>query len=234
MRGRFSGHIRSNVVAYIALFVALGGTAWAGATIGSQDVIDESLRSEDLMNNAAVRSPDVRNDTEPGGGLGALDLAPGSVGSSEVINGSIGGADVNEASLGQMPEAAIGGTGRWNTTGGECDPESKSFVTCTFVTLNLPRQTRVLVNGRIRASTEIDSDLGLGDCVLATSQGVIGGTDTRVVVEDSNIEHIPLTAVSALVGPGPVDFGVECNQLESFGAIRYSDMAVSAVALSPN
>jgi len=36
------------VVAYVALFVALGGSAYAAATIGSAQVVDDSLRSVDL------------------------------------------------------------------------------------------------------------------------------------------------------------------------------------------
>jgi hypothetical protein len=33
MAGKFSSHIRNNVVAYLALFVALSGTAWAATEL---------------------------------------------------------------------------------------------------------------------------------------------------------------------------------------------------------
>ena len=36
--------------AIVALFVALGGTAYAAATVGSGDVINDSLKSADLKN----------------------------------------------------------------------------------------------------------------------------------------------------------------------------------------
>ncbi len=38
------------VAAYLALFVALGGTAYAANTVGSDDIIDESIQSVDIKN----------------------------------------------------------------------------------------------------------------------------------------------------------------------------------------
>jgi hypothetical protein len=62
MSGRFRAHIRSNLVAYIALFVALSGSAYAAATIDSGDVVNNSLKSADLKNGVAVKGVDVRDD----------------------------------------------------------------------------------------------------------------------------------------------------------------------------
>lgn len=75
------------VVAMIALFVAIGGTAIAlpgQNTVNSGDVKDETLKSKDLKNGAAVQSSDIIDDS-----LVAADLAPGSVGSSEVAADSL-------------------------------------------------------------------------------------------------------------------------------------------------
>jgi hypothetical protein len=74
----------ANVVSVIALFVALGGVAYAANTIGSPDVIDNSLQSVDLKDNAAVKSVDVRDDTLAGGGLRSQDIANGSIGSADL------------------------------------------------------------------------------------------------------------------------------------------------------
>ena len=52
----------SNVVATAALFVALGGTSYAVLRVGSEDVIDNSLRSKDVRNNT-LRSRDIRDST---------------------------------------------------------------------------------------------------------------------------------------------------------------------------
>jgi hypothetical protein len=72
-----------HVVSTLALFVALGGTAYAAATIGSDDVIDDSLRSED-----------IKNETLRGG-----DLTPGTIGSSRVADGTLVSSDVQDDAL---------------------------------------------------------------------------------------------------------------------------------------
>jgi hypothetical protein len=52
----------ANVASALALFVVIGGgAAYAAGTIGSGDVIDESLRSADLKDGAGVKSADVKD-----------------------------------------------------------------------------------------------------------------------------------------------------------------------------
>ncbi len=91
---RASGFIRSNVLGLVALFIALGGTAYAthpgGAdTISTVDIINGAVSTGDISNADGVRSVDVRDDTLANGGLGDVDLAPDSVGSSELANGAV-------------------------------------------------------------------------------------------------------------------------------------------------
>jgi hypothetical protein len=45
MRGRLGEHLRRNVVGYLALFLALGGSAYAGSQIGAGDIEDDAIRS---------------------------------------------------------------------------------------------------------------------------------------------------------------------------------------------
>ena len=96
------------VIALIALFVSLGGTAAAlsgSNTVFSDDIVDNQVYSADLRNDTlaggGLVSADVRNDiqTSPAGGLGAVDLKPSSVGTSEVTLNSLNGTDINEPSL---------------------------------------------------------------------------------------------------------------------------------------
>jgi hypothetical protein len=85
-------------MATLAVFLVLsGGTAVALS--GSNTVF-----SDDIVDNE-VYSADVRNDTLTGGGLGAVDLKPGSVGTSEVASNSLNGGDINESLLGKVPNA---------------------------------------------------------------------------------------------------------------------------------
>ena len=60
----------TTVVAYLALFVALGGTAYAAATITGADVVNGSLTGADLR-NGSVRTADVRGLTGADLGAGA-------------------------------------------------------------------------------------------------------------------------------------------------------------------
>ena len=103
-----------DVMALIACVgVIAGGTAYAANTIGSSDVIDESLLSQDIKNGevkatelagAAVTNSKLGANAVGTGkvadeNLTALDLAPDSVGTSEVAGGSLTGADVSFDSL---------------------------------------------------------------------------------------------------------------------------------------
>lgn len=77
----FVRHLRSNAVAYLALFVALGGTsAWAASQIGSGDIRDDSIKSRDIANDK-VTGDDVDESTLvlPAGGNGPA-LASGRIG----------------------------------------------------------------------------------------------------------------------------------------------------------
>ena len=97
-------HLRANVVGYVALFVALSGTAYAshpgGAnTINSADVINDSLTTLDLRDNAAVISEDVRDDTESFGGLRAEDIRQSAIGTSEIITGGVTESDIASSAV---------------------------------------------------------------------------------------------------------------------------------------
>ena len=70
------------MVTLLAIGALTGGVAYAADTIGSSDVIDNSLQSVDLRNNN-VRSADVQNAGPNGGGLTSADLAEGAVGPNQ-------------------------------------------------------------------------------------------------------------------------------------------------------
>jgi hypothetical protein len=112
---RTRAHLRNNVIGYVALFLALTmGTAYAthpgGAnTISTDDIIDGEVRQADIQNGAVttadisnsngVRSEDVLDDTDPAGGLAAVDLGPASVASSELAPASVGSGALQDFSV---------------------------------------------------------------------------------------------------------------------------------------
>jgi hypothetical protein len=48
------GFLRRNVIALLALFVALGGTAYAANTVRSSDIVDGQVKTPDLANGAVT------------------------------------------------------------------------------------------------------------------------------------------------------------------------------------
>lgn len=61
MVAKFLAHVRAQWMGALALFLVIaGGTAYAANTIGSSDIIDESIQSVDIK-NAQVRTADVAN-----------------------------------------------------------------------------------------------------------------------------------------------------------------------------
>lgn len=220
-------HIRSNVVGYIALFVALSGTAAAlpgTNTVDSGDIINKEVKTGDI-GPGEVRTGDVADDNTPNA-LTGLDIAGGSLTGADLAADSVTGSDINEGTLGQVPSAALGGYGR-SFSGNGCDPTSSTFIDCGYVTLNLPAQARVLITAVTRSYTPGGSNQ-FGFCRLVTSNGVLSGTDVGAIER----EAIALTTVTGVLGPGSVDFGVECNQ--SGSDIAYQEVRISAVALSAN
>jgi hypothetical protein len=102
MLGKLRPRSAYDVCAVLALFVALGGTAYAVNTIGSADVINDSLLSEDIK-NATVR-----------GG----DLAPGTISNTRIADGTLQSADVrNETLTGDdIKDDTVSGDDIWNDT----------------------------------------------------------------------------------------------------------------------
>jgi hypothetical protein len=81
----------ANVVATLALFVAVGGSSYAALRIGSRDIVNNSVRSVDVRNNS-IASRDIRNRNLRG---------------RDVARDSLGGGAIKETTLGRVPDAAL-------------------------------------------------------------------------------------------------------------------------------
>ena len=99
MRDRIRRPSHATIVAYLALFVALGGTGYAAITLPKNSVGAKQLRtgavtSKDIRDNN-IRSRDIRNNTIVGRDLRADTLT---------------GREINETTLAPVPNAlALGG-----------------------------------------------------------------------------------------------------------------------------
>jgi hypothetical protein len=100
MSARIHQHIRSNVVGYLALFVALSGTAYAvdgplpgQNQVGSEDIINGEVKRDEIASDA-VRTGKVLDET-----LLAEDIATGGISSSEVLNSTLSHFDLGADSV---------------------------------------------------------------------------------------------------------------------------------------
>src|SRR4051794_9773408 len=89
----------ANVCSFLALTIALGtGGAYAANTIGSDDIIDESIQSVDLKNlevkNADLALGAVNSSRIANGSIANIDLAGDSVDGSKILDASIGNVDI--------------------------------------------------------------------------------------------------------------------------------------------
>jgi hypothetical protein len=74
-------HLRGNAVAYLALFVALGGTgAYAASKIGSKQIKTNAVKAKHIASSA----------------VGADEIAPDAVGSSEIAAAAVAAPDLAE------------------------------------------------------------------------------------------------------------------------------------------
>jgi hypothetical protein len=81
------------VVACIALFVALGGTAMAALVVSSNSQIGPNTIY-------GANKPSTANDNIVNGSIAPADIKPGSLASSAILDGSLTGADIADGSVG--------------------------------------------------------------------------------------------------------------------------------------
>jgi hypothetical protein len=203
----------ATVVAYVALFIAIGGgTAFA------------------LDGANTVFTDDIANDTQPAGGgnpaggLQAADLRAGSVASSEAANNSLTGADVNEATLNVDSATSVLGSG--------CAPNSTAFISCGFGNFTFRKhgsgESDALVLITVKWSADVSGAAGncrlLVDGVVQSSFAIGETTDT------TNATH-PAYATRPFSVEGEDgqsrNLTLQCNETEQDFVIHDSFLAVT-------
>jgi hypothetical protein len=110
MRQRIRSHLTyANVMATIAVFLALGGVgAYAANTVGSSDVINDSLLSQDIKGKGGTSTTAAENGTLTGVDISGQAANP-AVG-QPFVDGSLTGADIKNSSLtgAEVQNGAIG------------------------------------------------------------------------------------------------------------------------------
>jgi hypothetical protein len=142
----------ATAISLVALFVALGGTSYAVATIGSAQVKNNSLTSSDIKNNT-VGSTDVKNNS-----LLAKDFKAG-----QLVAGAPGAAGPTGP---QGPKGDTGATGPQGPADGPAGGD---------LTGNYPNPT--IADGAVGSSKVADNSLTGGD-INESSLGTVPNSDT--------------------------------------------------------
>jgi hypothetical protein len=167
------GH--STVVSYLALFVALGGTtAYAANTIGSADVINESLVSRDIK-NGQIKSTDIGRSQVTTSKIKArnvrtADIAAGAVNSAKVSDESLTSTDLatDSVSAAEIADNAI--------TGAKVGDDALTAADIAGADVNggtISVPTGYVANGRCR---QIDASIGgakAGEAVVFSIQAAL-------------------------------------------------------------
>jgi hypothetical protein len=155
----------ANVTATLALFVALGGTSYAAATISSSDVQNGSLRSVDIRNES-LKSQDVDN-----GSLTGSDLKNGSIKSSDVDNASLLAADFKPGELPAGPAGPQGPQGVQGPQGIQGPPGATNVVT--------RRANRLVANNGFE---NVQVDCQSGETVVGGGAGITAAFTTDAAI----------------------------------------------------
>jgi hypothetical protein len=200
---RRPGH--ATVVAYAALFVALGGTAWAALHIGSKQVVNNSLRSSDLRNGKAV-------------------------GGKDVIPNSLGRRQVDEASLNPSGFIALGGS----QPQGECALSATQTV-CASTQIALHRRSQILAvasggeYGNAAPNTAA-CELHLDDNASIFSSSTNPGEE-NLNTSPVGTNGFGLTGVThGSVPPGKHTIALVCGTANTGTAIHAASVAALAIA----
>jgi hypothetical protein len=176
-------HLRNHVLEYLALFVALGGTAYAthpgGAdTISSVDIQNHEVREPDIavgaVGPAALQDGGVAGVDLLDGGIKSVDVGDSALGAVDVRDDDLRGADVRDDNLtgADVREATLALGGQWHEVGAAGEPPFNDTGGCAWKNFDPPahdtgafsrdRSGRVQLKGIVDADDVPPSSCALG------------------------------------------------------------------------
>ena len=221
---RIRSHLTfANAMSLVAVFIALGGAAYAVNTVRSSDIVDGEVKIADI-GQGAVATSEVLNDTATGGGLTAADLRSGSVGTAEVANQSLRGEDLGVRVRGaRQPDS---GPSRLCGTGADFDE-------CTSLFFTVPRPQRLLLIGSGDWVGIKSGEGNSGECLFQVGGGLSLGRRAfgEVNTLPSNPFNFAMNSVTPVLDAGVYDIGIVCRNTNPSGAVTVTNTEVSVVAL---
>ena len=170
------------VIAVLALFVALGGSAYAVRQINGR-----------LIKNRTIAGAKLKNNT---------------LGDRQISDSKVSGV---------MAAATLGRSA--SDPDGNCDPQGGAggpFINCVSVSLNLPRDGRVLLVAS-GGQVNVQGSPTAGTCRLSADGAVLAGTSQDVgddVFSHFNDEDngFATNTVTGNLAEGPHTFALSCNE----------------------
>lgn len=193
----------TTVVAYVALFAALGTSgAYAVDQITSKDIANNTIRSIDLKDGKAVKGRDVKPN-------------------------SLGGRQIREGSLDLRHLGATAGN-----KAADCDPTSEMMIECVVTVINLPRAAPILAIGTGGAYSEGPSGARAG-CEVRVDDVPQGTEASPGEIEDNTLggadNGFARTEVSQTLPVGPHKVALACRELD--GDVRIATPTIAAIAI---
>jgi hypothetical protein len=243
-------HLRSNTVAYLALFVALGGTSWAATQLPKDSVGSKQLKKDAVTKNdlaaGAVQSRAIRNGT-----ITAADLARGLAGAGPA--GPVGpagpaGPDGAAGARGERgPQGEPGTKGDRGETGPAGPTEGASTDELTqagiavtpdgtldSASVTTTRAGRLLVSKTLPA-LQVDCADGATWRLWLTIDGVrVPGTLVKSMPDNAQQRNVTLTGVTSTAVPAGTHDGrvaYDCVGVASAGVTSSGSQNLTAVVL---
>jgi hypothetical protein len=209
----------ANIVASLALFVALGGTAAAVTTlprdsVGAPQIRKDAVRSPEIAKDA-VRSPEIAKDA-----VRAPEIADGAVHSGEIADGAIRVADISTGAQNalkgeQGPSGPAGVAEARVASGGGDVPQctDQRLKDCSDILTRTLGAGNWLVQAKLDVSSVGSKEVFLGHCGLEQGSQELDRVDFHLekLADTGDIETIALTGVLTDVANGTT-VAVRCSE----------------------
>ena len=245
----------ANVMSVLALFVALGGSAYAlkKNSVTSKQLKNNGVKNVDLANDA-VTSQKVADGSllDDDFGAGQLPQGPqgpqGPAGSPDTpqqvldklkqVDGA--GSGLEADSVAGFGASDLGTVGR-STQAANCLDDQEANQVCASVDLTMPRAGRVLVigdgfavagvlNDVIGPGSGSDSTTSVqGTCSLHVDNASVTGSSSQSMFNLNATDGLSITTVTAPLAAGTHTFALRC--LEEDGDIDWGQSRITAVML---
>ena len=247
----------ANVMSLVAVFIALGGSAYAIGlkknSVGSKQLKTGAVKGADLGNDA------VSSDKVAAGSLLGSDFAAGQL--PQGAEGPVGppgspdtpqqvldklkqvdgaGSGLTADSVAGFAAGDLGTVGR-STQAANCTDDNQTSQACASIDLTLPRAGRVLVIGDgFAVAGAIDDQAGPGSGSDSTTRvqgtcnlnvdnaGVTRSSSQSMITQDAT-DGVSITTVTAPLAAGTHSFSLRC--LEEDGDIDWGQSRITAVML---